>query len=189
MARIKHQKLLIQGDIEPPFPSSPTRPPRYNLYVGRRNIVSLYALYAAHRCFETIVNERSYRWIDDETIITTDGEVKIKSSSLKEIANYKPTAKEQEWVTPEPYYSEWRRLGGKVSPKREPEPEPAPTETKSKPKPKPTGGVVTIAELAAEYKMTPTRARKVLRAAGVSKPYRWDDYSELNNIKKLLSKS
>lgn len=189
-------------EINQPLPSSPTRLPKVCLYVKTRRGEPLafnYAeLYAAHRAFEMLRNDTVQTWVNDRTVqfgnlveVST-----LRPQDIEKVAEYEPTQEEIDWVMPEPYASILRSVASGLY--KEPG-RAAPTRSqlrrearKSSSSPAPSrAGLTTIADLAAQHNMTPTKARALLRAAKISKPsIGWAFTNEqLPAVKKALDNS
>lgn len=180
--------------LKNPFPSSPKNPPRHVIYIGLHNVICLGATYSAHRLVVGYcLKDREYRWINDTTVMTSDSLIKIRTDTLKEIIEYRPTKEEEEWLVPEPHHSLWLGLARKTNK--------SPTETKDKekvvkkrqaaeeqPRPRPQNpDTRSIGDIAQSLGIKPSEARAILRAQKISKPYAWNN-SDANNIEKLLQK-
>lgn len=95
----------------PYYPSSPTHPPILNVYAknledSRSSNSGFAALYAARRYVDFIIQDRPYRWIDDNTIIVND-RVQVwtdaKPDGLSEILEHEFTLAERRWELPREY--------------------------------------------------------------------------------------
>ena len=204
----KQQRTL---GLKDPFPSSPTRPPRYGIYFQRDHDFAGYqnfcTLYAAHRCLYTVIGDRPYKWVDDCTIETADGELPTITAStrnnsdpedMEAIVLYKPTKAEKEWQPPVPYPSTWKAIvtgRSVITAEAVTQAQNAPTDTtRRKPKKKrsvrPSGdGYTSLAEICQELDMTPADARKILRKTKTPKPdggWVWPT-DEVDAIKEVLS--
>jgi hypothetical protein len=189
MARRKQRTEASESDapkrskLEPAWPSSPTRNPRYVLYCTnheseRQYIVNSYGLYAIRKIFDALTEgqELEPSPLDPERTITF-GDIDIKSDELKEIMAHKYSAEEEAWELPVPYPQEIERfLHG---PRMSREIEHAEVNEKgdvvrAPPKPKAPkvdrSKFITVQALAEEIGIDPRDARAALRKAKVEKP-------------------
>lgn len=111
---------MMATELEPtlglptPFPSSPTRSPKYvvrfeNKTSGLFYITNFCELYAAKYPTALVLDEREWVWKNEKTIQCTDGMI-VHSDDLEQIVEYKLTTKERQWVPPSPYYGEWHNI-------------------------------------------------------------------------------
>ena len=189
MAIIVNSKL----GLPEPFPSSPLRPPQFGLWANKYYFTFCQP-YAIHKFATTLLEDRDYKWLDEQTILTDDG-IKLKGN-LELALEYEPKGKEAEWEIPSPYREQIARIRGELpqepkeeKPKKEkPKKEKPKKEKKTRPAP---DGLVTIAQLAEELRKKPAELRKRLRASKEEKPshgWAWSP-EEIKRIKKLLSRA
>ena len=167
-----------------PFPSSPSRPPRFGLRVGNHHF-PLCQLYALHKFVAVLLEGQTYKWLDEQTILTDSG-MRLKGD-LELALEYQPKGKESEWEIPSPYHEQICRIKG-VLPEEGPEPAQEETPRPKKERRSAPDGLTTLAQLAEELGKKPGDLRKKLRTAKEVKPaHGWSWASEeIERIKKLL---
>lgn len=120
MSRKRSKTNAKKHELEPHYPSSPTRPPVAHFYFTIRdadgNTVSFYthafgAFYAAAHWFQRIYTDCTdlgykYNWTHDDTITftdpTTEYSLTIKDPWLQDVLEQKLTEQEQRWTPPYP---------------------------------------------------------------------------------------
>lgn len=201
MTRIAH--------LERAFPSSPKIPPKFLICVTKGksvNTEAFVAIYAAHTFVLAVVNERKYKWIDDNTIAIDDTFLKCEQG-LDTIIEHKLTTTEREWQLPEPYASRARFLAtgerhevdvkAMVNARAERAVK-AQTGVKAQraenrappPKRQDREGLTTIQDICATLKIEPRIARAVLRKSNTPKPdvgWAWSS-AEAKKIEALIRK-
>ena len=194
------------GCLEEAFPASPSRPPRYGFYCHNANGAFTYqnfaALYAAKRFIETLTEGTPYKWLNCETILSENG-VRISTTTgpnskpgdqayfeMEEVLEHEYTQQEADWQVPEPYASRWPSFPNQGAPRehddtprrtREPKPErPA--------RPQRSPDNITIAAIAEQMDIDPSKARGALRKSGTEKPaagWEWPPEA-VDNIKATI---
>lgn len=180
--------------LDPPFPSSPSRPPKHVFRFSRRtdlrSIEGFSALYSARKFIDEVLAGEETRWEDDHTLITLDSGIKIHGVSLQDVMEYEFKPAEREWQLPEPYLSQAKsiNLGKPVEIKRtavEALPPSTPRERRTSIKRDVPDGHTTISQLCEELGIDASKARAKLRAANIEKPYAWAT-KDLEKIKKVI---
>jgi hypothetical protein len=170
-----------------PFPSSPTRPPKFGLTAANHHF-TFCQLYALHKFVAVLLEGRTYKWLDERTILTDDG-IRLKGD-LELALEYQPKGKETEWEIPTPYHEQICRIRGVLPDQPPPQPETTPkSKSERKPRAAPEGDLVTLAQLAEELRKKPADLRKKLRSAQEEKPahgWAWPA-EDLEKIRRLLS--
>lgn len=97
-----------------PFPSSPKRPPSYNLKLENKTRGLFYVgafceLYACKYVTDLVLASREWEWVNTKTIECEDG-LTITSDSLEQIIEYEFKGKESKWVPPAPYFGQWHAI-------------------------------------------------------------------------------
>lgn len=173
-------------EIEPPYPSSPSRPPRFCFYLrrgDRQQAHPVYATYAAKKIFDHLTRNQSFKWAQPDEVIT-DGGTHIRlvgmagRAALETVVEYEPTPKEAEWELGDsernrldsmlvdfveraaPEQTERPPVAGRT--KRDPKPERAPRPVRD--------GLVSVGTIAQELGLNPREARGILRSLKLSKP-------------------
>lgn len=196
-SRIEEAPRRSSGRADP-FPSSPTRPPKFGIYAwnpeGLFCYETFYAEYAAKRFIEALVGD-DYRWLNHQTILGANG-VKVstttstvvsrkddESSDLEDIIEYEMNAEEEEWEPPVPYLQRWMSFASRMPSYAVPSTRPIKTE-----RPRRVEGAITIGAIAEELGLAPSKARAILRSAQVEKPAAGWEWSadDAEKIKKLL---
>lgn len=216
MAKKKQTILINNGKIEEPFASAPTRLPRYGFYITRGDTVKLvdgyenfYALYAAKRFLDTLINGRETLWIKEDTLYIIDPEnapandITVRGANTKDIEDameYEPTPDETEWVVPEPYASRWQMWAGII--KQVPDLPDLPSAPKSNRSEGSTAkartkapkvsreGLTSLADVCASLNVEPRDARAILRKASFPKPdagWAWpNDHADIEKVTALI---
>lgn len=197
---------------EDAFPSSPTRPPRYTLYLTNQEEGFLYTpnfarCFAAKKAVDYILDKNTrWEWVSKDTIRCfdeEDGWLNIKSEELEEIVEYDYLEAEAEWELPsplpreldralrikyDPRVSEESQRDGRrstqVSSKQSDDRGANKARGRSKTS---AGGSVSLADIAEELGLDPRKARATLRGK-MDKPeqgWQWPA-EEVGDIKKLL---
>lgn len=181
---------LHQG-LEPAWPASPSRNPRFVLYcVNHENdkqyVVNSYACYAAKKIIDYMVDGRDTERSTLNANTLCFGDIDIRSDQLDEILAHKYTPLEEEWELPTPYPEDINRfLRGRKSIESSSEAPKAPVAKKQKVD---RTGKITIQQLCEELKIEPRDARAALRKAKMQKPDGgWLFTSDqVDDIKKLI---
>jgi hypothetical protein len=162
------------GKLEEPFPSSPTRKPRYSLKVvnaetGKTWYLNTYALYAMVKIFDALTDGLDIE-VDKDCAIC--GDYELTSPELKEIMGYVMTKEEEAWELPQPYKGNVERFLGKVAPVVEkPAAEKPERVVRTKTvKSRDKEGLVTIQQVCEELGIEPRIARGIMRKLKVEKP-------------------
>lgn len=200
MARASHQRDAINSKIkglEPAFPSSPSRPPRYAVTFERNgrmhSIHTFYATYGAKKFIEAVLDGSEYKWLNDYTIATDEVTIKCEPN-LEEIIEHEYTKAEAEWELPDPYPAEARSIATgirvRIEPKQTTSDTPEPERIRSpKRERKPSkDGLIDIGTIADELKIEPRQARAQLRKANVEKPasgWAWPE-ADVPRIKAII---
>lgn len=197
----KHNRTLPM--LREPFPSSPTRLPRYELKVKHNNgkicIKSFCEVYPAKKFIEALMGEEEWGWLNTSTI--SCGDMIIKSRHLARFITYVYTPEEASWILPMPHnyharviahnesHSEALVATGERAQKPEQAPSGAPGESSarksrksrrastSSPSPKATkvnnGDLLGIADIAERTKLTPSKVRATLRKKATKPSEGW----------------
>jgi hypothetical protein len=170
-----------------PFPSSPTKPPRFVLYCNnheneRQYVVNAFSVYAARKLFDALVGENEVEPspLDPDRTMTF-GDIDIKSEQMDKILAHQYSKEEEEWELPQPYPGDIdafltgrrmsKRLDGEEGPKRIAKEGDNPQQVKREAKPKvDRSKFITVQSLAADIGIDPRDARAALRKARVEKP-------------------
>lgn len=101
---MKKPALTRPTELDPPFPSSPSLPPRYVLYcynfeLDRTWITNTYGLYAAHKIVD-LLSEGQQVMVQSATLIVA-GHIRVSSYELPEILSHKYTDIESRWQLPD----------------------------------------------------------------------------------------
>lgn len=197
---ISLQHELVSKGMDEPFPASPTRPPRLALRFYRDNqfiaVHSFYGIYAAARFVQAVIGDEKFTWDSDTSIITSAG-IRIVgeyASDLDKVMEHEDNRLEEQWVMPAPYPSYVHMITRREPPlEAKPALPPKPSkEPRSTTKRRKTEGLISIAQIADELKMTPRQARGILRDTSTPKPasgsWEWDEAGAAN-IRKLLEKN
>lgn len=201
--------------LREPFPSSPTKPPKYAVYgtyphdaepgQSRVVVVPFLATYAAKRFVEALLQGGSFKWLAadkqlgrnvPDTVVGENG-VRVRCDLLEEIIEYEYTEGEAQWELPD----ETRRHADMVRREVRDEPEGLPTEgggedrpKKPKKEPKPEkvkvdkSGLVTVGDIAEQMGIEARDARAALRKKKVEKPdvgWAWAP-DKVEDIKKVI---
>lgn len=175
-----------KNELEPAWPSSPTRPPKYVLYIFLDNkfnsALNAVAKYAAKKLLDALLDGFDYELIGDHRIETTDGHMLIRcEQGAKMLMEYKYTAAEKEWELPKPYPNVINQIRtGRYRRDDDPMVDAAqlPKEKKERVKKEvkertprvSREGLVSIGDICTELGIDPRDARKVLRAKKMEKP-------------------
>jgi len=110
----ENQERLIKEGLKHWAPSSPHRPPKYNLKLSRGKqflaTMSFCAEYAATYMIDLLrADADKTTWVNPKTITFEHGDfsITVEGDHLELLCEYKMTPKEKEWVPPEPYASLW----------------------------------------------------------------------------------
>lgn len=182
--------------MEQPYPSSPSVPPKYCLYMryphdapegeARLLIVNFYGTYAAKKTLEAVIGDDEYKWKmsnkstmlrgNPDTIITSRG-VKIREpSALDEIIEYEYTREEEAWEVPpeklRTIRSFLRPYPDEAIPSENGKHEEEPLRRdRAERTPRPSReGLVNISEICERLRLEPRNARAILRKAQIAKP-------------------
>lgn len=197
--------------LREPFPSSPTKPPKYAVYgtyphdaePGRSRllVVPFLATYAAKHFVETLLQGGKFKW-QSPTILIGENGVKVKSDQLEEIIEYEYVGNEASWELPShmTQQAEGIRREYREDDVSRPDPTGAegddapeqPTKPKREPKPeKPKidkSGLVSVGEIAEQMGIEARDARGALRKQKVEKPdggWLWTP-DKVDGIKKII---
>lgn len=197
--------------LREPFPSSPTKPPKYAVYgtyphdaepgKSRLLVIPFLATYAAKHFVETLLQNGGFKW-KSPTIIVGDNGVKVKSDQLEEIMEYEYVGAEASWELPARMVQQAdmiRREYREDSERPDPtgaEDEDAPERPSKKPKrePKPEkvkidkSGLVSVGEIAEQMGIEARDARAALRKQKIEKPdggWLWKP-DKVDDIKKII---
>lgn len=189
------QSMHDQMGLTQPFPSYPFKafPSRFGFTIqnerGNYCFFNFHSEYAAKHCLDTLLRNKTYRWVSTQKIVTDDG-LSIKgetNTDLETIIEYKYKKNEAEWVTPEPYLTYYHKLAGHepISTRDEPAPsKPRPAPTPSEPRP---DGLIPLADIANELGIEPREARQILRKTVEKPAYGWAWPKEMvDKIKRTL---
>jgi len=180
-----------------PYPSSPTRPPRYNVWLkygegfGKMQVHNWCTDWAAWKCLEIVINGRGFSKMDTDIgvwYVTDDNELmfKVVEPTGDNLIERKP---QNSWVPGGNTMSQLQAVAGIIKPD-EPKPDDTRAANKSKTRtraPVSRDGLVSIGDICADLGMNPRDARKILRGK-VEKPdagWCWPT-DEADAIKKLL---
>jgi hypothetical protein len=165
------RKQVTRLGLEEPYPSSPSRPPKYVIYTDK-GVHTFCALYAAKHALDLIIGDRPYSWADDSRIIFEEGGY-VRSAHLEEIMEHEFTEAEAAFIVPEPYRSAYTGKDPDIE-ARLPVSRRSTSDDRDEPKPKPksrnNGGLVSVGDIATQLGIEPRVARATLRAMRVSKP-------------------
>lgn len=208
----RNQYMSKRLGLPEPFPSSPTRPPKYGIkFIRGREVVAhinFCELYAGHRILTTILEDTPYKWESDNEIEADLQHLLIRGDQkdlLTLLMEYEPSSLQQAWELPFPYPAMIRaiRRNNYVPPvthfadtlsntaPAQLEPTSSPRSTIERPKKQRaerTAGAVTISEIAKQMNIEPSHARAALRKAGVEKSSSgWEWQSDMvPSIKKKI---
>lgn len=151
----------LTGLLEP-FPSSPTRPPKYAVYCyypahapagqSRMIVMTFAAAYAARHFINAVLQDGGYKWlpadkkmaIEIPDTIVGDNDVRIRvpgGSSLEDLMEYEFSDAEAEWELPQGYVVQSdllrREYREEAPPPTDEDGNPAPKEKKPRREPKP----------------------------------------------------
>src|SRR5262245_32113727 len=110
-----------KGGIQSPFPSSPSKPPKYTLYIsdqeGRVYTPGFTTCFGAKKAVDYLLEKDEWEWIDRDKIKIDFGEkgrIEIKCAELEEIVEYEwLNEAEEAWELPDvPYRRDIDRLCG-----------------------------------------------------------------------------
>lgn len=200
MAKKSKTKKVFTTDLEPAFPASPGRPPKYGFYIYKRNkkgnpcndgYYNFHAKYAAKHFIELLLDGATFEWIDEvgeilkgsgETIETSTGII-IDGRGLEEIIEYEyANDLERGWVYPHGSDIVHLRAAKYIDDEQVQElkenakpvddnPKEKPPKVKKEKKPKiDKTGLVTVKDIAADLGCSPSDARSALRKAKIEKP-------------------
>ncbi len=187
-----------QRVLDEPYPSSPTRPPKWGFFFrfqGKYCFHNYYSLYAAKKEIEAFIDGQSYKWLGPRQILCDNG-LSIQSEQddgMEKVIEYELTPLEDQWQVPEPMSSNIRRFLSKPILRPEGTSSPIPLEApppRREPRaPRPSkDGLVTIAIIAQDISLDPREARAALRALKIEKPdagWAWPS-DEAEKIKEQL---
>lgn len=176
-------------------PSSPMRPPTHSLKFietdTRRMAIHGFCTAVAAKSFLDLVvqytPEEKPRWKDDHTVII--GGLEIWSNKLEEILEEADSIE-----LPYPYPSFAARIAGReerayIPPAEEAEPPSRKRKDRAEaPRKKSPDGSTGAADIASELGLSSSVVRRILRKAGVTKPYTWTDQADIDRITELLKK-
>jgi len=173
----------VKLKLPPAFPSAPFGPKsKYGFYVRhgdeRLCFYNFHSAYAARHFLDIVMGDEKPRWLNDDEILIESRGIRIKSEGagdLDAVIEKKLTATEREWLPPEPYHSQWRRVAGIIKTPLPDEVKAKPAKTKkerapSQPRAPRADNLVSIADIAAQLNKEPRDCRKALRDAKVEKP-------------------
>jgi hypothetical protein len=193
--------------LEPAFPAAPFKSSKWGFYIQhtkstQTSFFNFGADYSAKHFLDFMINDKPFKWLSQESIVTDDGVVIRceQGPKLEELMEYDFDELEAEWEIPEPYMSQWRKLRGeKVTHTPNETPSNANDAVNSALKrvrnakerhtaPKSREGLVTLAEIATALTLDPADLRKLLRKNNVTKPdagWAWPQ-NEVEDVKKML---
>jgi len=191
--------LGIDG-LEQPFPSSPSRPPKFSIYCryphnapmgeARRFVWTFSAAYAARHFIDRIIGEDKFKWKRRNIIQTARGvEIRVldEDDGLETVMEYEMTRAEEAWQIPEPRCRELETFLRPLGDEARTEPHAARTTAPRASR----DGLVSMAQICARVGIEPRDGRAALRRARIDKPdagWAWAA-DEAVKIEKLLSKS
>lgn len=184
------EEKLGDDGLEMPFPSCPSRPPKFCIYCrypfdapagrARRFVWTFRAAYAAKRFVDTILEGRKFKWRNDHTIQTTCG-IEIRAmeadhevgekryNDLERVMDYEyASTAEEEWVIPQPHantLATFLRPFGDVAPPRKDVGRVAPPAPRAS-----RDGLVTVGQICERLKVEPREGRSILRRQKVDQP-------------------
>jgi len=188
-----HDKLKLPA----PFPSSPTRPPKWHLYFYKDNHLAFSQnfceRYPALILVDLVMKDRTYAWTNDFEIITNDDlspQITIRSDSkdtLDDIMSHTLTNKESQWYYTQPITSWVANLRGetvsasmniytntdkkRLHKSADSAPKRKRTKSSSRKRRAPLNASdVTLAMICDELNIQPRDARKKLRSSKTPKP-------------------
>lgn len=126
--QIQKEAINTSLNLAPPFPAPPKRPAEHTIRSWRIkegkdpadpdiHMTSSHgfgATYSAYHFLTRAINDRKYKWLDDNTIQIKDQV--ITSPTLDIILEHNLTAKEKEWELPEPYTTYADLIAQKIKP-------------------------------------------------------------------------
>lgn len=198
--------------LDHPFPSSPSRPPKYHISFSHGDkllqSVGFGAAYSARIFIETVVGENEIKWRGDDSFHIEDIGVTVKGTGLEDIMEHDLTKAEEDWELPDPYLGDAtaiatgeRRKIKAARPSDSAGPDGSGTERKkrdddtpkterkaSKPRAS-ADGLTTLAQICEDIGMEPREARVILRKSDTKKPdagWAWDP-KEAAKVKATLS--
>ncbi len=192
-----------------PYGSAPSRPARHVLYIQwandpDRRIVLIYAaLYAARKCLDMLFDGDEIERISSHHIRSTQGII-VKSETLDEYLNHEYTKAEAKWVMSSPEDraiisfrtkstyehqsdKEYMPEPGEMPKRREPEGQ-VPTQRKSRKHRASRDGLITIGDIATQFKLKARDARDILRKAKIDNPdsgWAWSE-GDVDRIKAII---
>lgn len=199
-----------------PFPASPTRPPKYAVYVSyphdaepgakRLIVMAFSATYAAQHFVNAALQDGKFKWKKanaalgvkvPDTIVGENG-VEIRCpQGMEEIIEYEMSSAEEQWELPAYYVAQCdmvRREYREDAPTHDPETGEKVKKPKKEPKPKKEKidktGLISVGEIAEDMEIDARDARAALRKQKVDKPaagWAWPE-SEVEAIKKAIKK-
>lgn len=189
--------------LEPPFPSSPHRPPRYSFQFFRGDkrvmIQNFFATYAASRYIDAVVGDNEIRWRGEDAFIVPDLGVTIKGDNLETVMEYESKGAEAEWELPEPHATDAKFIATgerrKASPPARMSEDDTDRAKQRGDKPKRSGppravpdGMISLAAICEGIGMAPRDARAILRKKADKPDHGWAwPAAEANKIKAMLA--
>lgn len=193
--------------LDHPFPSSPSRPPKYHISFshGEKLLqsVGFGALYSARIYIATAIGKNEIKWRGDDSFFVEDIGLTVKGDGLEDIMEHELSKTEEAWELPDPYLGDAtaiatgeRRKVRRTALDSEGEDVKEKTKTKEPKEPKASkkprasaDGLTTLSEICAAIGIEPRDARAILRKSNTAKPdagWAWSA-KEATSIKQLLS--
>lgn len=171
------------------IPSSPQRPPKFGLYfrdlpTGRLAYHGFVTKVAAASFLNLVLQDTRPVWKSATEFVTPD-ELQVTCLHLEDIME-----EEQTITLPYPYPDLANRIAGRTAQSYIPDPAPtrasrASTRT-SAPRATRTGDATHISDIASSVSLDAGKARRILRANSIPKPYAWDNPADIERITNLL---
>lgn len=188
--------------LTPPFPSAPSRPPKYSFGFHRGDklvrLEAFGAAYSALAYIQAVIGDNEIRWRGDDAFHVEDLGITVKGNGLEEVMEYTPTKAEADFVLPEPYASDAASIASgetrrKLAPPKkvseEEHNESSRKGTKRTPPRAPVpDGFISLAAICADIGMEPRDARAILRKKATKSEHGWAwPTAEAKKIKSMLS--
>lgn len=174
---------IMANQLREPFPSNPSRPPRFVIRAHRDSALSVqtfYAEYAAQAWLKLLSPSLDFKWLSSTKAHIPDIDVTISSPHLEELVEYEPTPRELDWEIPQPYPRFAAQIRGEEYKPPVNKLAEALSQAQSRPAPAPraprsTPGQYTPADVAASLNIPASAVRRALRKLNMPRPYQWAD--------------
>lgn len=179
----------------------------YGFYCDNTNTGSFcfhnfHSAYAARHFLDVLIDGHEYRWLSSNKIAVANGII-IRGEGKENVADildYEMTAREREWIIPEPYHSYFNQFAGKIVRRVRAEGDAPVARVARVKRDRPAStkrvapdGFVSIGDIADELKIEPRICRAILRSNKIEKPehgWQWasDKASTIRELIRAKSK-